>query len=90
MIWVEFKYKRIYKICKRYRIIGHTTPHCPNLNTDIERVINEQMEDINTHFGSILAMTYNTSFFQNNIRAFYNRHARRTIVIKFVNSYQSQ
>ena len=41
MTWVEFKYERIHTICMRCGIIGHIAPHCPHLNPDIERMIND-------------------------------------------------
>ena len=39
MTWVEFRYERIHTVCMRCDIIGHTAPHCPHLNPDIERMI---------------------------------------------------
>ena len=44
MIWIEFRYERVYKICRRCGTIGHSSIHCPHLNPNIERMIGEQME----------------------------------------------
>ena len=46
LTWIEFRYERVYKVCKRCGIIGHSIPHCPHSNSEIEHMINEQIEGI--------------------------------------------
>ncbi|XWS65330.1 hypothetical protein CRYUN_Cryun05aG0103400 [Craigia yunnanensis] len=36
LTWIEFRYERVCKVCKRYGIIGHTTPNCSHSNPKIE------------------------------------------------------
>ncbi|OMO50603.1 Endonuclease/exonuclease/phosphatase [Corchorus olitorius] len=48
---ITFSYERVCKICLKCGIIGHTTPHCPHDNMDIERVLNEQMRKIERRRG---------------------------------------
>ena len=38
LTWIKFRYKKVYKVCKRCGIIGHSTPHCPHSNPEIERM----------------------------------------------------
>ena len=27
--WIEFRYEKVFKICRKCSIVGHTTPHYP-------------------------------------------------------------
>ncbi|XWS65627.1 hypothetical protein CRYUN_Cryun05aG0130000 [Craigia yunnanensis] len=48
--WVEFIYERVYKVCKRCGVIGHSALHRTFSNPNIERMINEQIEKIHRRF----------------------------------------
>ena len=85
MTWMDFRYERVYKVCKRCRIIDHFTPHYPHLNLDIERMINNQMESIQTRFNYEIKYDLQQVLFTNNLRAFFNKGASRTIWIEFKN-----
>ena len=58
MIWIEFRYERVYKICRRCGTIGHTLTHCPHLNLDIKRMIGEQMDVLQRALDTILDTTF--------------------------------
>ena len=82
MTWVEFRYERIHTVCLRCGSIGHTAPHCPQLNPDIERMINDQMESNNRRFDYETGYDLQNILFTNNIRAIHNRQNRRTTRIE--------
>ncbi|XWS44913.1 hypothetical protein CRYUN_Cryun15aG0090800 [Craigia yunnanensis] len=83
LAWVEFRYERIYKVYKRYGIIGHSTPYCPHSNPDIERMINEQMEGIQRRFEFVTGYDLQEFLFTNNLKAFYNRGTERSTRVEF-------
>ena len=76
MIWIKFKYERVYKYCQRCGIMGHSPAHCPHFNPAIERVIGHQMETINKHFYLETFYDLQSILFTNSIQAFHNRGER--------------
>ncbi|XWS53970.1 hypothetical protein CRYUN_Cryun10bG0046700 [Craigia yunnanensis] len=73
LTWIEFIYEQIYKVCKRWGIIGHFTLHCPHSNSEIKRMINDQMEGIQRWLECVTGYDLQEFLFTNNLRAFYNR-----------------
>ena len=90
MIWIEFKYGRVYKFCRCCGIIGHSMAHYPHLNPDIERMIGEQMEAINRRFDLETFYDLQSILFTSSLRAFHNRGANRTTGIEIVKSRHHQ
>ena len=90
MTWIEFRYEKVHKICRRCGIIGHTTPHCPQLNPEIERMIEFQMENINKRFAFDTGYDFQNVLFTNNIRAFHHKSTRRTTGIETIIRRKSQ
>ncbi|XWS61231.1 hypothetical protein CRYUN_Cryun07bG0108100 [Craigia yunnanensis] len=88
MHWVDFHYERVYKVCRRCGIIGHSSPYYPHLNPDIERMIGEQMEIINRRFNVNTRYDLQHVLFTNKIKTFHNRGTRRTTGIESVRRYQ--
>ena len=88
MIWVEFRYEWVHKICKRCGIIGHSTTHYPHLNLNIERMVKEQMEHINRRFAFETGYDLQHILFTNNIRAFHSRGWRNTTNIETIRRQQ--
>lgn len=91
MVWVEFRYEKVHKFCRRYGIIEHSTAQCPHLNLEIERMIEKQMEIINRRFDYETGYDLRFILFTNNLRAFLDRgRTTRTEIISRVNSYHHQ
>ena len=88
MIWVEFQYERVYKICRKCGTIGHTSTHYPYLNPDIKRMIGEQMDVLQRRFGYSIGYDFQNILFTSNIRAFSNKGSRRTMGIESINRSQ--
>ncbi|OMO96921.1 hypothetical protein CCACVL1_04741 [Corchorus capsularis] len=51
LVKIIYKYERACKVCLNWGIIGHTTPHCPYDNMETERMLNEQMANIQERRG---------------------------------------
>ena len=90
MIWTKFRYKKVYKVCKRCGIIGHTTPHCPHSNLDIERMIGNQIELINMRFEVDIGYDLQHTLFTNKIKAFNSRSYRRTTEVEVIRRTQPE
>ena len=71
MTWVEFRYERVHKVSKRWGLIGNFAPHYLHQNSDIERMINDQMEAIQRRFDYDTGYNLNEILFTNNLRVFF-------------------
>ncbi|KAG4155209.1 hypothetical protein ERO13_D03G097350v2, partial [Gossypium hirsutum] len=76
-IWIQFIYKRVFRICKNCRRIRHTYPSCGVDNLDIERELNSQLDNIRHIFGYDIGMDVQEVHFVNEMCAFLHRSDRR-------------
>ncbi|OMO58846.1 hypothetical protein CCACVL1_25317 [Corchorus capsularis] len=80
---ITFSYERVCKICLNCGIIGHTTPHCPYDNMDIERMLNELMSKIERRRGTPIFYDTQEVRFTDNIMAYHRRVNRHTTRMTF-------
>ena len=67
---IEFRYERVYKVCKRCGIIDHSVLHCPRTNPKIEKMINNQMEGIHRRLEFATRYDLKSSYLQTISRPF--------------------
>ncbi|MBA0850622.1 hypothetical protein Goshw_002894 [Gossypium schwendimanii] len=76
-IWIQFRYERVFRICKNCGRIMHTYPSCGVDNLDIERELNSQLDNIRHRFGYNIGMDVQEVHFVNEMCAFLHRSDRR-------------
>ncbi|OMP13551.1 hypothetical protein COLO4_01438 [Corchorus olitorius] len=82
---IRFRYERVAKFCKHCGFIGHTHPHCPYTNTEVERMLNEQMEEVTHNLGHGIIYEVQQHHFSDDIRAYHRRRHRRNTTIIYRN-----
>nr|POE90448.1 hypothetical protein CFP56_43122 [Quercus suber] len=88
--WVECRYERVFKICKRCGIIGHACPQCHMDMFDIEELLREQAYHNRVQYPIEFALDLMKIMYIDDIRAFRRHPSHRTIRIRYDASYESE
>ncbi|XVF45891.1 hypothetical protein PTKIN_Ptkin02bG0244200 [Pterospermum kingtungense] len=64
--WIKFHYERLYKVCKKCGIVGHTSPHCQYPKSEIERMVDERMKELQMRRSERRIMGIEDTLFQLN------------------------
>ncbi|XVF53883.1 hypothetical protein PTKIN_Ptkin05aG0135500 [Pterospermum kingtungense] len=75
--WVDFRYGKAFKVCRRCGIPGHTSARCNLFKPPIERRLNERIDSIHKRFGHTTIHDLNHVLFSNNMNVFLNRQDTR-------------
>nr|POE68186.1 uncharacterized protein CFP56_28996 [Quercus suber] len=77
-VWVQCRYEKVHKICKRCGLIGHTRGQCSQNLEEVETSLYRQcmriqrLHQVHFHFDTLEPL------FSNDLRAFYNPRMRWT------------
>uniref|UniRef100_A0A7N2R8K9 CCHC-type domain-containing protein n=1 Tax=Quercus lobata TaxID=97700 RepID=A0A7N2R8K9_QUELO len=81
--WVECRYERVFKICKRCGIIGHARSQCHMDMFDIEELLRDQAYRIRVQYPVEFALDLMEVMYNDDIRAFRRHPSRRTTRVRF-------
>ncbi|CAI9090294.1 OLC1v1025041C1 [Oldenlandia corymbosa var. corymbosa] len=82
MVWIQCRYERIYKICRRCGLVGHPLMRCPHQNEDIlERRHELQFQRVARLHNLALYHGEVEDLFPAYMRAYAHQHNRRSTFI---------
>ena len=81
--WVECRYERVFKICKRCGIIGHARSQCHMDMLDIEELLRDQAYRIRVQYPVEFVLDLMEIMCNDDIQAFRKHPSRRTTRVRY-------